>query len=998
MINEHFFSFHQLFERQVETDPYAIALVCNEEKMTYSELNQKANQLAYYLLEKGVKANSLIGISFERSFDMIVSVLAIFKAGAAYVPLDPEYPSARLQYIINDTEIGYLLTQERIVNSLPGCNAEVIIVDQRWKHIEAMPNTNPNVRVCPNDLAYVIYTSGTTGLPKGVMIEHAGLTNMSNEQVRIFQIQPDDRIIQLSSICFDASIFEIAMALRAGAKLCLIPKQNMRVGISLIYFLKKYQITCMTIVPSVLNLLPVEDLPDLRTIISAGEACTSELVDRWIKGGRRFFNAYGPTETTVWATIEECRYGSGKPSLGVPIENTVAYILDEHLREVPVGSDGELYLGGFHVSRGYWNNPKITEERFIPNPFCQDGAPRLYKTGDFARRLADGRIEFLGRSEHFLKIKGFRVNPIEIQDAISKHPAIQQTCVTGWGDETHFKKMVAYIVLKEHEDVTVMELKAFLKEFLPSYMIPSQYMFISNIPLTENGKVAWHKLPQPGSTHQEMDQLEIYDSFTEELRRMWLDIFELDHVDVKSHFFDDLGGDSLSAMDLIIRIEKKFKLDLPIGILFEAPTIETMVEVLYSYFNDQIASSPNDWKTKINYDEEVLLDPEILNSLKERSQGENLLLTGSTGFLGSFLLRELLDRTESTVYCLVRANSKEEGKQRIKATFQKYRIPPDNLEKRVKIVLGNLSVPLLGLTPLDFYGLAGKIDSIYHCASMVNFVYPYNRLKQANVHGTNEIIRLASSGKVKVLHYISTLAVYGSVGYFHHPSIPEEELEHLDSLHMGYAESKAVAEKLVMTAGHHGLPACVYRLDDVIGHSETGVWNTDDFICRYVKGCIQLGLAPQLNIRINAVPVDYMAKMIVHLSLQKSLVGKAFNIFNSYHIHQQDMFDYFSCQGYHLQRVPFAVWRKALQEKVSQKKDNALYPLIPLFTERYSEYQLTLPEMYEEDRRPQFSSTNMMLGLQESGILIPKLDSHLFQRYLHYFREIGFLPAPMLIN
>jgi amino acid adenylation domain-containing protein/thioester reductase-like protein len=995
MTNDPFLSFRQLFEQQVVKDPTAVALISDEEKMTYDELNEKANQLANYLLNQGVNANSLIGIAFERSFEMIISILAIFKAGAAYVPLDPEYPTSRLQYIINETQIGYLLTQERIANSLPASDAQVILVDQCWKHIEAMSIENPISSGRPDDLAYIIFTSGTTGLPKGVMIEQAGLTNMSNEQARIFQIQPDDRIIQLSSICFDASIFEIVMALRAGAKLCLIPKQNMRVGVSLFHFLKKYQVTCVTIVPSVLNLLPVEDLPGLKTIISAGEACTRELVDRWVKGGRRFFNAYGPTETTVWATIEECHYGTGNPAIGTSIENMVAYILDEQLREVPIGSDGELYLGGIQVARGYWNNSKITEERFIPNPYGQDGASRLYKTGDFGRKLADGRIEFIGRAEHLLKINGFRVNPSEIQDAISKHPAIKQTCVTGWVDEAHGKKLVAYIVLKEKGEVTVPELKALLKEFLPSYMIPSQYMFISDVPLTENGKINWGKLPYPNAANGEMNRFEVYDSFTEELREIWLNIFQLDHVDITAHFFDDLGGDSLSAMDLLLRLEKKYSMDLPIRILFEAPTIETMAEAIYSYGNDQIAAAQDYLPAKINYDEEVQLDHEILNHLKERAQAETIFLTGSTGFLGSFLLRELLDTTESTVYCLVRANSKVEGKQRIKATFQKYQIPQYNLEKRVQIILGNLSSPFLGLTPSDFYQLSGKIDSIYHCASKVNFVYPYHRLKRPNVDGTKEIIRLASSGKEKVLHYVSTLAVYGSVGYFNHPAIPEEELEHLDSLHMGYAESKAVADKLVVTAGDHGLPVCVYRLDDVIGHNETGIWNTDDFICRYMKGCIQLGIAPELDIRINAVPVNYMTKIIVYLSRQKGSVGKAFNIFNPHNIHQQDMFDFFSDQGYHLQRVPFPEWREVLLEKVSQQKDNALYPLIPLFKERYSDDQLTVPEMYEEHRRPHFLNTNTVQGLQHSGILIPKLDGDLFQRYFHYFKEIGFLPAPV---
>lgn len=990
MTNERALVFHQMFEEQAEKTPQKVALMWNEAFMTYGELNRQANQLAHFLLEQGVRPNDLVGICFDRSFDMIVSILAVFKAGAAYVPIDPDYPSARIQYILNDTQIGYLLTHECISDRLPVSHAEIIIMD-RWKqHIKTKPDVNP---VLPHDLAYIIYTSGTTGHPKGVMIGHAGLANMSNEQLRIFRIKPDDRILQLSSICFDASIFEIALALRAGAALCLIPRQNAFVGVSLFHYLKKYRVTCVTIVPSVLQLLSAEDLPDLKTIISAGEACTSELVDQWAKDGRRFFNAYGPTETTVWATIEECRHGAGKPAIGVPINNTFAYILDENMQEAPVGSEGELYLGGIHVARGYWNNPGLTEASFIPNPFRQDGAPRLYKTGD-AARWRDGKIEFLGRADHLIKIRGFRVDPIEIQSAISQHPAIKQTHVIGWGHDMQMKKLVAYIVLKETENVTIPELKAFLNESLPSYMIPNYYMFIPAIPITENGKVDHKGLPQVGSMPPELDQPKVDDPIMEELLRIWQDIFQLDHIDITSHFFDELGGDSLSAMDVMIRIEKNLKVELPVRFLFEAPTLETLTEAVRYYCNDQIAVGQEYLATNIDFNEEVQLDPEIINSLKERGSGENIFLTGATGFLGSFLLRELLDCSNATIYCLVRAPSKEEGMHRIKAALQKHRISERDVEKRVKIVQGDLSSSLIGLMPEEFYKLAETMDSIYHCASTVNFVYPYHRLKPTNVHGTREIIRLASNGKVKTLHYISTLAVYGSVGYFNHPEIPEDELEHIDKLYMGYAESKAVAEKLVRAAGDNGLPVYVYRLDDVIGHSDTGVWNTDDFIFRYVKGCIQMGLAPLLNIRINAVPVDYMAKIITHLSMKKSLVGTAFNIFNPNAIDQQEMFDLFENNGYNLKRVPFAEWRDILVEKGRQENDNALYPLIPLFIERYSESRLTMIEMYEEGRRPGFSNVNTMRGLQDSSIQFPKLDGQLFQRYIHYLRNGGFLSNP----
>ncbi|NGQ96170.1 amino acid adenylation domain-containing protein [Brevibacillus sp. SYP-B805] len=997
MTNQPEACFHQMFEKRAEQDPDRIALLLNEEALTYGELNRRANQLARHLITRGVSTGTLVGISFERSFDMIVSMLAVFKAGAAYVPLDPEYPRARLAYILEDTNIRYLLTTEAIHAALPANGAAAILLDRERARIAALPDTNPDVAVRPGDLAYVIYTSGSTGKPKGVMLEHAGLANMSNEQVRIFQIQPEDRVIQASSLCFDASIFEIVLALRAGAALCLIPQQNSQVGVGLYRFLKQYRITCATLVPSVLNLLPPEELPELKTIISAGEACTSELVDRWATGGRRFFNAYGPTETTVWATIETCAHGAGKPSIGVPIRHTVAYILDEQLREVPVGEVGELYLGGVHVARGYLNNPALTAERFIPNPFAEEGAKRLYKTGDLARRRPDGKIEFLGRADQLIKVRGFRIDPSEIEDAISKHPAIKQTHVMAREDGASRQKLVAYLVTKERESVTIPEMKAFLKELLPHYMVPSHYVYLPVLPLTPNGKVDRASLPDPADGQQEKGGSSAGDTLEEELQRIWCDIFGKERVERNAHFFDDLFGDSLTGMDLMLRMEKQLKVELPIRVLFEAPTIETLAEAIRRYRHDHVAAAGEYGQANVNLDEEAQLDTDIVRLLEERarpSSGEQLLLTGVTGFLGSHLLRELLDRTDARVYCLVRAGSKEEGLQRIQAALQKYQVSQRGLETRVEAVPGDLSLPLLGLSPTDFAALAVRIDAIYHCAALVNFVYPYSRLKKINVHGTREIIRLAASGKTKTLHHISSLAVYGSVGYFHHPLIPEDELDHIHTLHMGYAESKAVSEKLVAAAGKQGLPICIYRLDDVIGHSQTGLWNTDDFICRFLKGCIQLGLAPDLDIRMNAVPVDVVSRIIVHLSGQQDLRGKACNIFNPASIYQQEMFAYFADKGYKINQIPFAEWQRVLVEKVSQQKENALYPLIPLFTERYSEHQLTLPQMYEEARRPRFSAANTMKGLQGSGIQFPKWDGPLFERYYRYFLESGFLREP----
>ncbi len=992
--------FHHIFEQQAARNPAAPALICGDEMMTYGALNQQANRLAHYLLRQGVTPETMIGISFQRTFEMIVSILAIFKAGAAYVPLDPEHPSSRLQYIAEETRLRLLITNRRTAPLVPD-SVQAILLDKEQAQIARMPATNPAVEVVPGNLAYVIYTSGSTGVSKGVMLEHAGLTNMAREQVRVFQLTPQDRVIQLSPICFDGSLFEIAIALGAGATLCLIPEQNRMVGVSLLHCLKKYRITSALIVPSVLKLLPTEELPDLRTIIAGGEACTEELVERWCANGRRFFNAYGPTEGTIYGTVEECRPGSGTPSIGLPIRHTVARILDEQMQEVAPGAVGELYLGGIHIARGYVQAPALTAERFIPNPFADEGAARLYKTGDLALRRTDGKIEFIGRADQQIKLRGFRIDPSEIERALDAHPAIEQSCVMARSaGQRGPKKLVAYIVAAEgrQQEITAQTVQAFLGERLPQYMIPSHFVFLPALPLMLSGKVDRQSLPAPTFKQQTPSRTPIaQDEIELELKQLWREILALDEVEVGAHFFNDYAGDSLTAMELMVRIERTFKVELPIRVLFEAATISALAGAIRCYRRDQKAAHEAYLGQKIDFTEEASLDAELAELIEERaeqSSGERIFLTGANGFLGSFLLRELLDRTDAQVYCLVRARSREEGLDRVRAAMRQHQLRCDDLDARVEIVVGELGRPLLGLEAAEFYRLANNIDAIYHCAAMVNFVYPYARLKAVNVDGTREIIRLASSGREKALHHISSLAVYGSVGYFNNPNIMEEELNHLDSLHMGYAESKAVAESLVAAAGRKGLPVNIYRLDDVIGHSKTGIWNTDDFICRYVKGCLQLGAAPQLNIRINAIPVDYMARIIVHLSRQERCAGKSFNLTNPHAVTQRELFDYFAERGHELKRLPFAQWKELLVERVSRDKDNSLYPLMPLFTERHSEYQLTLPEMYEEERRPGFSRANVIEGLQGSDISIPMLDDELLRRYYQYFIESGFLTAP----
>ncbi len=570
---------HHLFEAQVEQTPEAVAVVFEDEQLTYRELNIRSNQLAHYLRQLGVAPEVLVGICIERSLEMVVGVLGILKAGGAYVPL-PAYPPERLNFMLSDAQVSILLTQQRWVEALVQPELQVVCLDQisidtlpHWCR-ENVSDSNEN----SYNLAYVIYTSGSTGKPKGVLVQHRGLCNLAEAQIRVFNLQRQNRILQFASLSFDASIFEIVMALRIGATLYITREESLKSVPALIQLLQEKQITNVTLPPTVLSILPAEELPALQTIVSAGEACSADIARRWGTPSRRFFNAYGSTEATIWSSTDE--FSGDQPALGRPIANTQMYLLDEQLQPVPLGAKGELYISGDGLARGYLNRPELTAQRFIPNPFSQKPGTRLYKTGDMARFRADGNIEFLGRMDEQVKLRGFRLELGEIEVLLAQHPAVQQTVVIVREDLPGDKRLVAYVVLNQQAFI-ISDLRCFLKEKLPEYMVPSIFVAIEALPLTLNGKVNRRALPIPDTLRSEIERgLVAPRTPTEEtLAHIWAGLLNLEQVGIHDNFFE-LGGDSLLTMRLMDQIYKQLDQELPLSAIFLAPTIESLANRL----------------------------------------------------------------------------------------------------------------------------------------------------------------------------------------------------------------------------------------------------------------------------------------------------------------------------------------------------------------------------------------------------------------------------------
>ncbi|MBD2776527.1 non-ribosomal peptide synthetase [Iningainema tapete] len=587
---------HQLFEEQVEKTPNAVAVVYEDESLTYQQLNERANQLAHYLQTLGVKPEVLVGICVERSLLMIVGLLGILKAGGAYVPLDPAYPQERLSFMLSDSQVSVLVTQQKLVTAVPVRAMDVVCLDAQWEIISQQSQLNPSSAVRAGSLAYVIYTSGSTGKPKGVLVTHQGLCNLALEQIRTFDVQPNSRVLQFASLSFDASIWEIVMALCAGARLCLGTLDSLLPGSGLIELMQNQAITHATLPPSALAAMPAAELPNLQTIIVAGEACSANLVAQW-SSDRRFVNAYGPTESTVCATTAVCIDSNQKLPIGRPIANTQVYILDDHLQPVLIGVPGELHIGGVGLARGYLNRPELTQQKFIPNPFdnskvtsrlgkfATEGNPpgnfpqksKLYKTGDLARYLPDGNIEFLGRIDNQVKIRGFRIELSEIEAVLTQHPQVREVVVIAREDKPGVKSLAAYVV-PELTQPTSNELRLFLKSKLPDYMVPASFTVLEVLPITPNGKVDRRALPVPEFEFDESTGFVSPRTHTEEiLANIWRDVLGLKQVGIHNNFFE-LGGDSIIGIQIITRANQA-GLKLTPKQLFQHQTIADLAAV-----------------------------------------------------------------------------------------------------------------------------------------------------------------------------------------------------------------------------------------------------------------------------------------------------------------------------------------------------------------------------------------------------------------------------------
>ena len=1421
---------HQLVENQADKTPDKIAVIFEQQQLTYSELNEQANQLAYYLQTLNIGPEVLVGVCLERSLAMVIALLGVLKAGGAYVPLDPTYPQERLQFMLEDSKLPVLLSQKHLVEILPqDIQAQVVCLDEDWQKNIQHNTQNLTSGVTSENPAYTIYTSGSTGKPKGVQIRHRSVVNFLTAMRLEPGLTQEDVLLAITTISFDIAALELFLPLIVGALVVLVKREVGKDGTRLAKILTESGATVMQATPATWQMLLAAGWTGNKYLkmLCGGEAMTRDLANHLLDLGGSLWNMYGPTETTIWSAVYRVERGTNSVPIGRPIANTQIYLLDEHssrkddtLKPVPIGVPGEVYIGGDGVARGYLNARELNNERFIPNPLSNEPGTLIYKTGDLARYLPDGTIEFIGRIDRQVKVRGFRIELGEIEVALSQHPEVREAAVvarddngnkhlvayvtpkscmhqlqlskfgnqldakqisqwlnvwnttysqssvptnptfniSGWNnsytgvltnevemgewvdctverilqlrprslleigcgtglllfrvapqceryhgidfsaeaihyiqqqlrsgeqDWSHItleqrsaddlegwetvafdtiilnsviqyfpsidylvkvlKKAVKlvkpggqifigdvrslplleafhtsvqlsqatgflpttqlmqyiqeriaqekelvlhpdfFIALKDHipeicyvqtqlkrgkysnemnnfrydiilhintnlmpmpepqywdwqeqnltipvihnflqnneiealkitrvpnarvlpdikaikllinphrpenvaelrasvEQMTaqvgvdpeemwnlnkylpysihidwsnsyssecydvlfyrqstiakelnkqvvvfpqkslehkplsayannpqqenhkhhlVPKLRAFIKDKLPEYMVPSVFVVMNSLPLTPNEKIDRRSLPSPQQNRP--CNVQTYfaprTSLENQLARIWSSVLGVEHVGIFDNFFE-MGGHSLLAIHLLAQVQKVFQLEVPLFYLLKEPTIAGLIkgmDLVRQIGSQQAMANLN----SIDLQAEAVLDPTIYPEIpfvKTASEPENIFLTGATGFLGAFLLHELLVQTQANIYCLVRCDRWEEGQYKIQLNLQRYFLWNEQFSYRIIPVLGDLSHSAFGLNSEKFYELASTLDVIYHCGAVANLVYPYVDLRIVNVLGTQEVLRLASQIKVKPVHFISTLDVFQSPFYFEKEIIREDdELTCCEGLYNGYAQSKWVAEKLVMAAQAKGIPVSIYRPGMIAGHSQTGASQTNDLIGRMIKGLIQLETAPNLDQMINMTPVDYVSQAIIHISRQAQSLGKAFHLLNPHPLHFSQLIQKIHALGYPLQQITYNEWKAQLLS-LDVAQENALYPLLSLFPKDGYRKQPVFLET-SSFMSQAFDYQNTLNSLNDTSIVCPPVDSKLLNTYFSFLTRCAFLPTPSI--
>lgn len=945
-----------LFLARVANDPDAPAIVTDgRDSLSYYALDKKARSIAALLIP-----GSLVALCLEKSADYIAAMLGCWYAGAAFLPLDPSLPDERRAFILQDARPGCIVTRashDGLFESLP------IICVENIGTRDFTP-----VHLYPGQLAYVIYTSGSTGRPKGVMVPHRGLPGMLQAQIGMFGLRPGSRSLFFLSTAFDASVSDIGTALLSGATLFIETDDKVALAARLPALLRERGITYIDMPPSLLRLIEPEDMPgSLETIVIGGEACPPETVRRWA-GRVRLINVYGPTEATVCTSLCLCGVDWSRPLIGDALPGVDYLILDDGGNRA---DDGELHIGGRQLALGYMNNPELTARKFIGH-----GPSRLYRTGDRVRRLADGGIEFLGRIDRQVKLRGQLVELEEIETQIAHHPAVARVSVLKRTVDGR-DQLVAFVAPRGGDTFEPAGLKKWLQPVLPEWMIPGRIVILANMPLTVSGKIDAHYLEHmavPGVTEPVVPSHPA-DAGEQILLTLWQRVLKRTAIGRDDDFFD-LGGDSMAVLELSMDAELR-QIPLTPALIVEHPTLARQAAWLAG--RNGMAHEAGGAMPAARIRRDVAPGEEwraMLAGAAARAPAapsfDHVFMTGGTGFLGGRLLLALLQTSNAHMHVLVRAVNDDEAWRRLNI--------PASYRNRVHVVRGDFSLPRCGLSGEAWDALAARADAIVHCGALVNMVLPYAALRPANIEGVKEMVRLACAGRRKILHYASTLSVFVSTDCNAGTALEDDRLERTATVYGGYGQTKWGADYMMQAVPVEACPIAIYRLGLITGDTIEGRCADRDFLNMFVKGLIALGCVPEgphERMEVDATPVDYAAAAMGRLVVAGST--GTFHLANKKGFSLAAILRGLARHGHAIETVALDRWM-ALKE-LSPVESAAYMALCRCMPRDYYERNRVMDLFQATDIR--FDCRRTEAALEGSGIAVPPADDALLALYLH---------------
>lgn len=992
-----------------QAQPDATAIICGDSQITYSELEERSQLLAVELGRRGVREGSVVLAHLDRSIDLIVALAAIWKCRATYLPTEPGTPVSRISEFMAESSCAALITALPDDGTLRETKIPVLSPRAASSAPGLLEQPDQNGPPLENDAAYIIYTSGSSGAPKGVLVGHESLAYLCDEINGRYGIGPGDRVLQFSSTVFDTSLEQILVTLLNGATLVL-PDRPWAPG-ELAEELIRHRVTVMDLTPAYWRAFLEEfereprPLPVRLTIVGGSalhaEDCRTAL---HLMPDSRLVNAYGLTETTITSCTMEISADTlpehGPAPVGRPLPGTVVEVLDENLRPVGPGASGEVHIGGPGVARGYVS-PGADHSRFREDPDFP--STRWYRTGDRGLWNTDGNLKILGRVDRQFKVRGFRVEPDEAEAALTAHPLIVDAAVKPFPSRGDVR-VVAYCATAQGTLPETRSLRAFLAERLPSYMIPETFVGMASLPVAPNGKVDLNALTEPEeaapAVHLSGEGADSTDSPAIErvVAGLWSQVLDVEGVGPHDDFFA-LGGNSIMAAELVAKV--RASLGVLVGqvrplirALLHRPTLRGFALAVES----ARAGTLGDDAQRVDFDAETELDvPVNADPAAEPSWSapEHALLTGATGFLGVYLLRELLTTTGATVHCLVRGQGHDHVIERLQESARHYLqddLAPYVSSGRIVALPGDLAEPNLGLSEETFDDLARRVDVIHHPGGLVNFIYPYSHTRRANVEAVREIIRMSGRYRAIPVHYTSTMATisgFGTAGVRH---VGEDTpIGHVDRLGVGYVESKWVAEALLLKAAERGLPVAIYRAADISGDQKTGAWNTATEMCAMKRFIVDSGTAPLAELPLDYTPVDSFAAAVAHIARSKPARGDVYHLTNPGKANVSLLVERLRVHGYSVREIPWEPWVAGILDTAAADPGHPMTPFAPLFIDRCPTGEMSVAEMYLETTFPAFSRDNVEAALEGSGIDIPPVDAQMLDRYIGYLAGIDFL-------